>query len=55
MYQEAHQAIPEYVGLTYYNFGVLMGALMVEGIRLAIEQEGLPVTGSCTSSLRLIR
>jgi branched-chain amino acid transport system substrate-binding protein len=29
----------------YYNRGVLIAALMAEGIRLAIEREGLPVTG----------
>jgi branched-chain amino acid transport system substrate-binding protein len=45
MYQGEHQDVPEYIGEVYYNRGVLVGALMVEGLRLAIEQEGLPVTG----------
>src|SRR5712691_5390741 len=45
MYQAEHQEVPEYVGGVYYNFGVLAAALMVEGIRLAVEQEGPPVTG----------
>jgi branched-chain amino acid transport system substrate-binding protein len=45
MYQAENQEVPEYVGWVYYNRGVLIGALMVEGIRLAIEHEGLPVTG----------
>ncbi len=45
MYQAENQEVPEYVGGVYYNFGVLAAALMVEGIRLAIEQEGPPVTG----------
>jgi len=46
MYQAEHQNVPEYVGWVYYNGGVVAAALMVEGIRLAIEQEGLPVTGA---------
>jgi branched-chain amino acid transport system substrate-binding protein len=45
MYQAEHQAVPDYVGQVFYNRGVLVAALMVEGIRLAIEHEGLPVTG----------
>jgi branched-chain amino acid transport system substrate-binding protein len=45
MYQTEHQKVPEYVGRVNYNGGVVIAALMVEGIRLAIEQEGLPVTG----------
>src|SRR5215510_2353571 len=45
MYQAENQEVPEYVGWVYYNRGVLVAALMVEGIRLAIEHEGLPVTG----------
>ena len=44
MYQGEHQDVPEYIGGVYYNRGVLVGALMVEGLRLAIEHEGLPVT-----------
>src|SRR5262249_15841599 len=45
MYQVENQEVPEYVGWVYHNRGVLIAALMAEGIRLAIEQEGLPVTG----------
>src|SRR5207249_6368025 len=45
MYQAENQEVPEYVGWVYYNRGVLVAALMVEAIRLAIEHEGLPVTG----------
>jgi len=45
LYQAEHQDVPEYVGWVYYNGGVVAAALMVEGIRLAIEQEGVPVTG----------
>jgi branched-chain amino acid transport system substrate-binding protein len=45
MYQAENQEVPEYVGWVYYNRGVLTAALMVEGIRLAIEHEGLPMTG----------
>src|SRR5262252_8611071 len=45
MYQAEQQGVPDYVGWTYYNAGVVIAALMMEGIRLAIEQEGLPVTG----------
>ena len=37
--------MPVYVGQVYYNRGVLVAALMVEGIRLAIAQAGWPVTG----------
>jgi branched-chain amino acid transport system substrate-binding protein len=33
------------VGWVYYNRGVLVAALMVEAVRLAIEKDGLPVTG----------
>lgn len=36
---------PEIVGSVYYNRGVLIGALAVEAIRLAIEHEGMPLTG----------
>jgi branched-chain amino acid transport system substrate-binding protein len=45
MYQAENQEVPEYVGWVYYNRGVLNAALMVEGIRIAIEHEGLPITG----------
>src|SRR5262245_13952908 len=45
LYQAEHQDVPVYVGQVYYNRGVLVAALMVEGIRLAIAQAGWPVTG----------
>ena len=45
MYQAENQEVPEYVGWVFYNRGVLIAALMAEGIRLAIEQEGMPITG----------
>jgi branched-chain amino acid transport system substrate-binding protein len=45
LYQEEKQEVPEYVGSVYYNRGVLVGALIAEGARLAIEQDGLPITG----------
>jgi branched-chain amino acid transport system substrate-binding protein len=45
MYKDEGQEVPEHVGWVYYNRGVLIAALMVEGVRLAIQHEGLPVTG----------
>jgi branched-chain amino acid transport system substrate-binding protein len=45
MYQAEHQDVPEYVGGVYYNRGVLIAALLVEGVRRALEQDALPVTG----------
>jgi branched-chain amino acid transport system substrate-binding protein len=45
MYQAENQEVPEYVGWVYYNRGVLVAALMAEGIRLAMQHEGLPITG----------
>jgi branched-chain amino acid transport system substrate-binding protein len=36
---------PEFVGSVYYNRGVLIGALALEAIRLAVEHEGMPLTG----------
>jgi len=46
LYQAEHQEVPAYVGGVYYNRGVLIAALMVEGIRLALAQDGWPVTGA---------
>ncbi len=37
--------VPKYVGSVYYNRGVLNGAILTEGVRLAIQNHGLPVTG----------
>jgi branched-chain amino acid transport system substrate-binding protein len=45
LYEKEGQEVPETVGEAYYNRGVLMAAIMVEGARLAIEHYGLPVTG----------
>lgn len=45
LYKDEGQEVPETVGEAYYNRGVLMAAIMVEGARLAIEHYGLPVTG----------
>jgi branched-chain amino acid transport system substrate-binding protein len=45
MYQEEKLEVPEFVGAVYYNRGVFNAALIIEGLRLAIEKFGLPVTG----------
>ena len=45
MYQAEQHAVPAYIGGVFYNRGVLVAALMIEGIRLAIARDGLPVTG----------
>jgi len=45
MYRDEGRDLPAYVGGVYYNRGVLVGALIVEGIRLAIANYGLPLTG----------
>jgi branched-chain amino acid transport system substrate-binding protein len=45
IYQNEGREVPEIVGQVYYNRGVFNAAVIVEGIRLAIEQYGLPVTG----------
>lgn len=45
MYQAEQHVVPAYIGGVFYNRGVLIAALMIEGIRLAIAQDGLPVTG----------
>jgi len=45
MYRDEGRDLPAYVGGVYYNRGVLVGALIVEGIRLAIANDGLPLTG----------
>jgi len=45
MYQVENQDVPEYVGGVYYNLGMADAALMVESIRLALAQEGMPLTG----------
>ncbi len=45
MYRDEGKEVPKYVGSVYYNRGVLLGATIVEGIRLAIQNHGLPLTG----------
>ena len=45
MYEEDGQHVPEMVGQVYYNRGVFTAAIIVEGLRLAVENFGLPVTG----------
>jgi branched-chain amino acid transport system substrate-binding protein len=45
MYRDEGQDVPKYVGGVYYSRGVLNAAVMTEGIRLAIQNFGLPVTG----------
>ena len=45
MYRDEGKDVPKYVGGAYYNRGVLSAAIIVEGIRLAIQNHGLPLTG----------
>jgi branched-chain amino acid transport system substrate-binding protein len=45
MFRDQRKDVPRYVGGVYYNRGVSLGAIIVEGIRLAIQNHGLPVTG----------
>lgn len=45
MYKDEGKEVPATIGSVYYNRGVLIAALMVEAMRLAIEQEGMPLTG----------
>ncbi len=45
MYQDEGKEVPDIVGQVYYNRGVFMTSIIVEGVRLAIENFGLPVTG----------
>jgi branched-chain amino acid transport system substrate-binding protein len=45
MLREQRQEVPRYVGGVYYNRGVVNGAIVAEGVRLAIQNHGLPVTG----------
>jgi len=45
MYKDEGQEVPKYVGGVYYSRGVLFSGILAEGIRLAIQQHGLPVTG----------
>jgi branched-chain amino acid transport system substrate-binding protein len=45
MYKDEGKEVPEFVGWAYYNRGVFIASILVEGVRLAIEHFGLPVTG----------
>ena len=45
MRRDEGKEVPKYVGSVYYNRGVLTAAIIVEGIRLAIQNHGSPVTG----------
>jgi branched-chain amino acid transport system substrate-binding protein len=45
MYRDEGREVPRYVGSAYYNRGVLTAATIVEGIRLAIQIHGVPLTG----------
>jgi branched-chain amino acid transport system substrate-binding protein len=45
MLRDEGREVPKYVGGAYYNRGVLIGGVMVEGIRLAIKNHGLPLDG----------
>jgi len=45
LYRDEGKEVPKHIGGVYYNRGVLLGATIVEGIRLAIQNHGLPLTG----------
>jgi branched-chain amino acid transport system substrate-binding protein len=45
MHNDEGKEVPKYVGSVYYSRGVLIGAVLTEGVRLAIQNHGLPVTG----------
>lgn len=45
VYKDEGKEVPKYVGGVYYSRGVLNGAILVEGVRLAVQNYGLPVTG----------
>jgi branched-chain amino acid transport system substrate-binding protein len=45
MFRDQGKEVPKYFGSVYYNRGVWHGTLLVEGVRLAIRNHGLPVTG----------
>jgi branched-chain amino acid transport system substrate-binding protein len=42
MFRDDGKKVPKYVGGAYYNRGVLTGALLVEGVRIAIRDFGRP-------------
>jgi branched-chain amino acid transport system substrate-binding protein len=45
VYREEGKEVPAYIGGVYYSRGVLIGGILAEGVRLAIQNHGLPVTG----------
>ncbi len=45
MYRDEGKEVPKHVGSVYYNRGVLIAAVLTEGVRLAVQNHGLPVTG----------
>ena len=45
MYKDEGKEVPDIVGQVYYNRGVFSGAILAEGVRIAIEKYGTPVTG----------
>ncbi|PON18051.1 hypothetical protein C2W62_09995 [Candidatus Entotheonella serta] len=45
IYEDNKKEVPAHVGQVYYNRGVFNAAIMVEGVRNAIKNHGLPVTG----------
>lgn len=45
VYQDQGKEVPEIVGTVYYNRGVFNAAIMAEGVRHAIKNHGMPVTG----------
>jgi branched-chain amino acid transport system substrate-binding protein len=45
MYRDEGKELPKHVGSVYYNRGVFNGAIIVEAVRLAIQNHGLPLTG----------
>jgi branched-chain amino acid transport system substrate-binding protein len=45
MHRDEGKEVPKHVGGVYYSRGVLVAAVLAEGVRLAIQNHGLPVTG----------
>ena len=45
MFRDQRNEVPKYVGSVYYNRGVFQGAVLVEGVRFAIQNYGVPITG----------
>ncbi|MBI4587988.1 MAG: ABC transporter substrate-binding protein [Candidatus Rokubacteria bacterium] len=45
MYKDEGKEAPKYVGGVYYNRGVLIGAILTEGVRLGLQNFGEPLSG----------